>query len=358
VGITPDTTPPVYERAVLTVAADPGIDAVMVSVAPPFTARADEVARAIASATAGTTKPVVAVFLGRADAPAAHALPAGRVPCFSFPEQAARALAAAARHSEWTARPEGARPEFGDLRPAAAQAVVSAVLRESPQGRWMRPEEAASLLRAYGIRVATTRSVEVPGDAAVIAAEVGFPVALKAAGPDLLHKSDVGGVRLGLATPDDVFDAYEQMQGTLRERMTGAVVQAMAAPGVETAIGVTQDPVFGPVVLFGSGGTTIDLFADLAVRILPLTDAEAADLVRSTRGSPLLFGYRGTPAVDVAGLEETLLRVAKLAEDIPEIADVDLNPVIVAAAGPLVVDAKVRLVSAGPAPELSVRRLR
>ena len=186
----------------------------------------------------------------------------------------------------------------------------------------------------------------------------GYPVALKAAAPALVHKTDVGGVALGLADADAVRHAYAAMETRIGAEMGGAVVQPMAAPGVEVIVGVTQDPSFGPLVLFGSGGIQAELLADRTLRIVPMTDTDAHEMVRSLRGSPLLFGYRGTPPVAVDALEELLLRVARLADEIPEVAEMDLNPVIVSAEGAVAVDVKIRLQPAAAPLPPDLRRLR
>jgi acyl-CoA synthetase (NDP forming) len=168
-------------------------------------------------------------------------------------------------------------------------------------------------------------------------------VALKVSGPALVHKSDVGGVRLDLRSEAELVAAYDDMGARVGDRMTGGVVQEMADSGVETIVGVVQDPLFGPLVMFGLGGIAAELIGDRAFRILPLTDLDAAELVRSLRSSPLLFGYRGAPPVAVVALEDVLQRIARLAGRVPAIAEVDLNPVIVSPAGAVAVDARVRV---------------
>jgi acetyl coenzyme A synthetase (ADP forming)-like protein len=347
-----------YERALRTVLDDPGIDAVIVMFTPPLVTRADDVARAIASAAEGAAKPVVANFLAQAGTPELLRAGSRVVPSFAFPETAARALAAAARYGEWRARPEGTVPVLDGIDRDGARGVVEEALAAHPEGCWLDAEAAARLLGAFGIPVAALRRVGSAEEAAAAAVAMGFPVALKAAAPDLVHKSDVGGVRLGLASPEEVRRAYEEMAAALGERMGGAVVQRMVPAGVETIVGVLQDPAFGPLVMFGTGGTAVELFGDRAFRILPLTDLDAAELVRATKGSPLLFGYRGAPPADVDALCDVLLRVAALADEVPAIAEADCNPVIVSPAGAVVVDAKVRLAPHRPAPEEAVRRLR
>jgi acyl-CoA synthetase (NDP forming) len=240
----------------------------------------------------------------------------------------------------------------------AARSLVAAALRDLPSGTWLETDVIADLLAAYGIPLVATVGASSPEEAVATADRLGYPVALKARSGAIVHKTDVGAVRLGLDSPDSVRQAFSAMQLALGEAMGGAVVQAMADPGVETIVGVVQDPSFGPLVMFGSGGTAVELFADRAFRILPLTDLDVHELVRSTRGSPLLFGYRGAPLVDVAALQDLLLRVGRLVEDIPEISEMDLNPVIVSTSGAVAVDAKLHLIPSRARPELAVRRLR
>jgi acyl-CoA synthetase (NDP forming) len=181
-------------------------------------------------------------------------------------------------------------------------------------------------------------------------------VVLKALGPTLLHKSDVGGVRLGLESPRKVTEAYDVVQAALGAAMTGAVVQPMVPAGVEAIVGVVHEEPFGPLVMLGLGGTGAELLSDRAFRALPLTDVDANELVRGLRSSPLFFGYRGTPACHVGALEDLLLRVGALAEATPELAELDLNPVIVSADGAVAVDARVRVAPLADVPD--VRRLR
>jgi acyl-CoA synthetase (NDP forming) len=212
-------------------------------------------------------------------------------------------------------------------------------------------------LAATGVALVADREVAGAEEAAEAAAALGFPVALKATGPEIVHKSDIGGVALGLASPEEVVTAYQGMADRLGPRMTGALVQQMAGTGVETIVGVVQDPLFGPLLLFGMGGTATELLGDRSFRILPVTDEDAAELVRSLRSSPRLFGYRGAPEADVAALEDLLQRVARLAGTIPEIAELDLNPVIISPTGAIAVDARLLLRPVSPGPPPDLRRL-
>ena len=348
-----------YGRAVRTVLTDPTVDALVAIFIPPLVTRADDVARAISDAAASAgDKPVLANFLAMHGTPAPLSLGARPIPSFAYPEAAAHALARVVEHAAWRRRPEGALPELEGVDGRAARILVETVLDERPDGAWLDPASAIDLLNDYGIPIVATTHVTSADEAAKVAERTGFPVVLKAGSGDIVHKIDVGAVRLGLGTPTDVAGAYTSMEASLGEAMGGAVVQALAEAGPEVIVGVVQDPSFGPLVMFGTGGTAVELLGDRAFRVLPLTDIDAFELVRATRGSPLLFGYRGAPPADVASLEDLLLRVGRLVDDIPEIAELDLNPVIASPSGAVAVDAKVRLAPWVPRPELALRRLR
>ena len=214
------------------------------------------------------------------------------------------------------------------------------------------------MLAAYGFPTVATRTAGSADDAVEAAADLGYPVVLKVASGRIVHKSDVGGVRLGLADADSVRSAFGSMADTFGEGLGGTIVQPMAAAGVETIVGVINDDSFGPLVMFGLGGVATDLLGDRAFRSAPLTDLDAAGLVRSLRSSPLLTGYRGSSPVNLAALEDVVLRAGRLAEDIPELAELDLNPVVASPSGSLVLDVKVRLASLRWRPEPWLRRLR
>jgi acetyl coenzyme A synthetase (ADP forming)-like protein len=347
---------------------DDSIDALLAIFVPPLVTRAEDVARAIAGAAeVAGEKPVVACFLGRAGVPAE--LRGGEthrtIPSFAFPEAAAHALGRVADLADWRRRPVGHVPEFDDVDLDGARAIVTKALdatsdasADQPAGAWLDQQEAGALLSCFGIPVVGF-SLATSAETAVAAAEqLGYPVALKAAAPEMVHKSDRGGVVLGLADAAAVEAAFTSMAAALGDEMGGAVVQNMVPAGVETIVGVTHDLSFGPLVLFGLGGVTAELLADRSLRIVPITDQDATDLVRSLRGSPLLFGYRGTPAVDVAALESMLLRVGYLADEISEIAEMDLNPVIVGPDGVVAVDVKIHVAHAPTKLPADFRRMR
>jgi acetate---CoA ligase (ADP-forming) len=357
VDMVASASPANYEQAIRAVVDDDGIDAVICIFIPPLVTDPDDVARAISAAAENALKPIVANFLGMIEAPAPLTGATRRVPSYSFPEPAVRALAHACEYGEWLSRPSGSPPVFTDLQLPAARAVVQSALNRDSAGGWLDPASVGALLAAYGIRVADSRPAKNAEEAVAAADQVGYPVALKAASAELVHKTEQGGVTLSLDTAEEVREAFVSMQSRLGERMGGGIVQAMAPAGVETIVGVVHDMSFGPLVMFGTGGTAVELFGDRSFRILPLTDLDAAELVRSVRGSPLLFGYRGSPEVDVAALQDLLLRVGRLAEDIPEIAEMDLNPVIVWPGGVAAVDAKIRLTRGGSESDPTVRML-
>ncbi len=331
-----------YRQALEIVLADESIDALIAIYTLVPLAGADDVARAIAAAAATRPdKPLVAAFIGVGE-PRAALVEAG-IPCLPFPEPAAAALARAAGYASWRARPRGETRDFPDLDRARAQLIVRRALAEAPQGTWLSPADARELVAAYGAPAVAVSQASDPEEAVRAADSIGYPVVLKAASPSLVHKTDVGGVRLDLHSAGAVREAFESMHAALGPRMGGAHVQRQLPEGVETIVGVIHDPSFGPLIMLGMGGVSVELQSDRAFRILPLTDRDAHELVRAPRAAPLLFGYRGSPPCRTEALEELLLRIAQLAAEVPEIAELDLNPVIVGPEGVAAVDVKVRL---------------
>jgi len=342
---------PTFEAALRAVLDDETVDAVITVYTPVRPGAADQIGAAIARCRADhPTTPIVAVFLGLETMPVSLRDEAGRptLPYHAFPEPAARALAAAVQYAEWRKRPVGTAPVLTGIDRHAGRKIVEEALTASPDGCWLDASVAAQLVSSYGVRVAPVISVTSAEEAGGAAAEIDGPVVLKAAAGTLVHKTDRGGGRLARPPPPRVGTAYAEMSARLGDEMGGAVVQPMVEQGVETAIGVVSDPLFGPLVMFGLGGVASDLLADRAFRLLPLTVEDANAQVRSLRAAPLLFGYRGAPPCDVRALEDMLLRVAALADDLPEIAELDLNPVVATPAGAIAVDVKIRLIPAEP----------
>jgi acetyl coenzyme A synthetase (ADP forming)-like protein len=348
-----------YGRAIEVLAESGAVDALVVIFVPPLVTRAEDVARAIRAAAGklGDGLPLLSVFMSAQGVPPELRGEGIRIPSYAFPEEAARALAHAARYGAWIRRPEGIVREFADVRSADATALLGAATAGGP--RWLDPEEVASLLSSYGLPLAEWRLTASPEAAAQAAGELGGPVAIKAVAPGLVHKTEAGAVRLGLATPGEVEEAAREMAVAV-ERAGHAVdrflVQQMAPPGVEMLIGVVNDPMFGPVVACGAGGTAVELLRDVSVRITPLTDLDAREMVSSLATFPLLEGYRGAPAADIPALEEAIQRVAAMVEAHPEIAELDCNPVMATPTGVTVVDARIRIEAPVAPVPLSGRR--
>ena len=285
--------------------------------------------------------PVTVVVL---DQPEAVRLLPGQgpaVPAYAFPEAAARALARAARYGSWRSRPAGAVPEFADVRTTDARSIVDSFLARMPGGGWLSAEEADGLLRCYGLPMVSFRRAADADAAVEVAANLGGHVVIKAEVPGLLHKTAAGAVELDLHGDDEVRAAMHRLHSSLGGRMSGVLVEPMIAGGIETIVGVVQEPVFGPVVVFGLGGIATDMLADHAARLAPLTDADADDLIRSIRAARALLEHE----VGVAALRDVLLRVSRLADDLPQVVDLDLNPVIVRPDGAVAVDARIRVTS-------------
>jgi acetate---CoA ligase (ADP-forming) len=352
-----------YRRTVELVAASGEVDAVIVIFIPPLLTEPAEVAAAVAAAAAAGTVPVLDVIMTAAREPDRAGV--GGLPTYRFPEDAARALARAADYGSWREQPEGRIPDLPGLRRDEAAALLAVALAEGgtteagEPPRWLTPDEVASLLDCYGLPVAPWRLADSPEAAGVAAEELGGPVALKAVAPTLVHKTEASGVRLGLEGAGKVRAAANEMvaavaaAGHVVERF---LVQRMVTGGVELLVGVVHDASFGPVVACGAGGVAVELLKDVAVRITPLTDRDAAEMVRSLQTFPLLEGYRGAPMADVAALEDLLLRVSALVEDHPQVAELDCNPVMVLPQGAVVVDARVRVAAATPGLPLAARR--
>jgi acyl-CoA synthetase (NDP forming) len=306
---------------------------------------------------------VVSTFLGVEGVPAplrrvagtGETLP-GSVPSYPTPERAVRAVAAAVRYAQWRRRPVGTVPELAGIDAGAARALVAEVFAGTPGGRELTEPEAARLLDAYGLAPVPGRLAAGAEDAVAVAEELGYPVAVKATVRGLRHRPELGAVRLDLGDAA----AVEAAAVALTELGGGApvLVQRMAPPGVATVVEVLDDPSFGALVSFGVGGLATELLGDRAYAPVPLSDLDAADLVAAPRAAPLLSGYRGAEPVDTAALTDLLLRVSRLAEDLPEVLRLELNPVLVARAGLGVLSARVTVGPPTARADPGPRRLR
>jgi acyl-CoA synthetase (NDP forming)/GNAT superfamily N-acetyltransferase len=272
----------------------------------------------------------------------------GQIPVYSYPEAAVAALARAARYGAWRTEPRGQVPAFPDVQAGEARELVTEFLHAAPGGGWLPPGKVTELLRCYGIPLAELTPVASEDAAARAAEAVAGPVVLKADVPGLVHKTGSGAVALDLRTEADVRDAYRRLTGRFDGRLNRILVQPMIAGGTEVIIGVADDHMFGPLVVFGLGGVATEVLADHAARLTPLTDIDADKLIRSIHAAPLLLGHRGSPPADLKALRDLLLRVSRLADDLPEVTDLDLNPVIARQDGAYVVDARVKVVPYQP----------
>lgn len=345
-------SPEDYRRTLQTLIDTDACDSILTIFVPPLVTEAVAVAQAIASVAAGRPPvTIAAVFMTGGGSPPELGAGEVRVPGYEFPEDAAHAVALAARHGRWRARPQATIPPPPPAsRVDEAAAIISTALGEC-RG-WLRPAQVDALLRCYGVPLIETHLVADAEAASATAAQLGVPVALKADASGLLHKSDAGGVRLGLRGAAAVRAAAAEIEASVEaagHRLDGLIVQPMAAPGVELIAGVAADPSFGPVLACGAGGTLAELLRDVAVRITPVSELDAHEMLRSLKTFPLLEGYRGSPRCDCAAIEDVLLRLSALVEAHREIVELDCNPLIAREDGVVIVDARVR-VEAAPAP--------
>ena len=344
-----------YARAIATVAEDPGIDALIVIYIPPLEQDAPPIARAMIDAigSLGRKLPVLTCFMSARGIPDELRSADLRIPSYAYPEQTAIALAHAAQHGEWRRKPEGKTPVLPGIREDEAHGVIAAALQRGET--WLTPEEMAELFDCYGLTRVRETSVATADEAAEAAARSGGKVALKAAGP--VHKTEADAVRLDLS-PGEVLAEARAMAERLAERgesVEGFIVQEMVSGGTEMLVGAASDPVFGPVLAVGAGGVTVELTRDIAVRVAPLTDLDAEDMIRELTTFPLLDGFRGAPKKDVGALVDLILRVSALADDHPEIVEMDCNPVMVLPHGAAIVDARIRVRLAEPEPRFAGR---
>ncbi|MFO8010336.1 MAG: GNAT family N-acetyltransferase [Dehalococcoidia bacterium] len=347
-----------YRKALKILAREENIDILIVIFIPPIVTDPEGMARAIREAIPlfrDNGKTLVASFMSSRGAPSElGSMEEGYVPTFTFPETTAGALARAYEYSEWLKRPGGKIPRFTDIdKRKAARIVKEALARSKARPLWLEASTAIELLNAYGIHVATSRIAQSAREAATAAGEIGFPVTVKLISKTITHKTEVGGVALDLRNKREVERAFNGIRRRLKEmgrgdEMGGVIVQKMVKGGLEMMAGVTQDPSFGPLIVFGYGGIYTELYKDVTFRIHPLTDLDAREMVRSIKAFELLEGWRGSKRADIESIEDMLLRISAMVEDIPEITELDLNPLKVKAAGKgyTVVDVRIMIAEA------------
>ena len=297
----------------------------------------------------GKMKPVYTSIMASAVPTKPLAIDGERIPNFAFPETPARVLSKIATYAEWRNKSEGVIPEFDDIQPNSARSLCQSVLHRGGAG-WLSAEEIRTVLAAFAVPLPQTAVCRTADEAAKAAQEMGFPVAVKLVSSRVLHKTEIGGVQLNLENEAAVRLAFATIQERLAKvkgvgAMDGVLVQPMISDGVELMIGITHDPSFGPLIGFGLGGIHVEILRDVCFRVTPITDQDAKEMVRSIRGYPLLEGYRGHPPADIGAIEELLLRIARLVEEVPEISELDLNPVFALSPGKgcSVVDARIRV---------------
>lgn len=342
-------TPVGYRSSMSALLQDPAIDCVLAIFIPPLGIDQEEVTRAIADAArANPEKPVLAVLMGQeglADARAKMATVG--IPTYMFPESAARAIAALNRHRENAERVR--RPSAAlDVDRPAARAVLDAVRREGAGRTRLSEVQALALLQSYGVPVVATQFAASRAAAVEAATEIGYPIVMKVVSPEVVHKTDVGGVVLDIRSPEEAGAAYDGIVHDVRRRapearVLGVLVTRQLRGGRETIVGVTRDPSFGPLVMFGLGGVFTEVLRDVVFRIAPLTQADARNMVDGIRGSAILTGIRGHPAVNRLALQDVVRRVSQLAVDFPEIAELDVNPVLAFEHEVVAADARVVL---------------
>ncbi len=343
-----DAGPDRYQDAVHAAIEDPHTDALLVILTPQLGTDAPATAYVVVEARRSTDRPILACFMGSQGVRrGVTALAKGSIPNYPFPERATRALSAMVRHAEHLREPLEAPRHV----PADRATVEDIIGRARASGaRALDSYEASRIVAAYGVPVPRGALAHSADEAKQIAGEIGFPVVLKVSSPDVVHKSDVGGVKVGLNDPDEVGRAYQSIVTSVREhvpsaRLDGVAVWAMAPPGVETIAGVSVDPTFGHVLLFGMGGIYVEILRDVSIRIVPITPRDALGMVRDLRAYRVLAGARGHPPADVDAVVDVLERVSELATDFPVIRELDINPLIVyqATRGALAVDVRMTL---------------
>ena len=353
-----DTTllvgPGIFGQCLELVGADPGVDAVLAL-----------------TATSGGGDPVPEVLAARLPVPIAAAVldqveavrllrgpgqDSPAVPAYAYAESAAHALGHAARYGMWRAVPSGTVPGLDGLRQDRARDLVAEFLAGGRAGGWLPLDPTVELLACYGVPLADSTGVVTEDAAVAAAARLGGPVALRADVPGLVRARGAGALLIDLHGADEVRRGFRSLSEAFGHRLAGVIVKPMVTGGVEVMISMLYDEVVGPLVLFGAGGAAADALADRAARLAPLTDYDADELIRSIRAAPLLLGHPGAPGVDLIALRDLLLRVSQMADDLPQIAELELSPVFARPDGVQAVDARIRLQAAEPA-DAHLRRL-
>ena len=338
-------SPEVYADCLRLLLVDPGVDGVLAILPPPPMYPAESVADALIPLIHASPKPVVVALMGeQLIQKAAMRLRAARVPEYRFPERAASALAVLAKRAEFLDKQTLKVSQTFRV----SKTAVRAALVDAPSGRFLDPELVDCLMAAYGIPTAPVKLARTEAEAAKIASELGFPVVLKIASPDIPHKSDVGGVRLGIEAPEAAAEAFRTVIGRAclakpDAKIEGVYIQHQLPDGQEVILGASRDTQFGALMMFGSGGVEVEGLKDVAFALAPLTPFEADDMLRRTWAGRKLAGFRSIARADGEAVKDVLLRLSQLVYDFPEIAEIEINPLRVLSRGAVAVDVRVKL---------------
>lgn len=336
-----------YQLAMQAVLADDNVDGVIVICVPQMLTNLEATSKAIAQQARFSNKPVFAVYMATGNIEdSLKILEDAQIPHYRFPEDAARALSAMARYFHWQSRPRTQVRHFEDIDREKVRAVLAKA--KKARRKFLPEPEAHAVLEAYGFPILRSKMVRDAAEAVAAAREIGFPVVLKIVSPDIVHKVDVGGVRLNLESETEVRDAYAELLQQVTSakndvEIWGVLVQEMVRGGKETILGMKRDPHFGALLMFGLGGIYVEVLKDVTFRIAPIRELGAKNMIENIKGIKLLMGYRGEPASDLDAIAESLLRLSQLVTDFPEIEEMDINPLIVlpAGSGARVVDARI-----------------
>ena len=352
--LTGSVTPEEFEGSLRVLVEDDSVDAVLAVFVPAAVVDStlvEDAIRRVSPLYQRRKKPLLVCFMGQRGFKARLGKAGSFVPCYPFPEDAVSALAKAVKYRELVKKPGGTVPHIkGVKRERARHIIETAMSRNKQRPFWLSTEEIVALLNCYGIHTVETAVAESADEAAALAARTGFPVVVKLNSSTITHKTDVGGVVLDLNSEDEVKEAFNDIKKKLaalgREpEMEGVTIQRMISGGVEIIAGVTQDPTFGPLIMFGLGGVQAELLKDIVLRLHPLTEVDASEMVSSIKMARLFEGFRGAPPSDIPAVQDLLLRLSAMVEDIPQVAELDFNPVKVMAKGEgyMVVDARISL---------------
>jgi acetyltransferase len=347
VDVIGDADPGRYELALQAVLADANVDGVLVLLTPQAVTNVAETAEVILRAAADSPKPIFTSFMGGpAVAKGISSLTSRGVPSYPFPERAVSSFTAMSRYRQWLER----KPQPPEPLKVDTQSARTSLDEAKRQGRSLLSDTAARrVIQAYGLPTPDSRLASSADEAVSVAADIGYPVVMKIASPDILHKTDIGGVRVALESPEAVHSAYIEIMENARRLMPqaqilGVDIQTMAR-GREVILGVSRDPQFGPLLMFGLGGVYVEVLKDVSFRVAPMTRLDAMDMIHEIRSYPLLAGVRGEKTADIQAIVACLQRLSQLVTDFPQIAELDINPLMVGEAGKgaVAVDCRMRI---------------